>query len=229
MSAAKPKILIVEDHPDIVEIVKFSLSQEGFDVDSAGNGVDGLRKVASYQPALVLLDLMLPQMSGIEVCKELRKRPETKALPIIMLTAMGEETDVVRGLETGADDYMIKPFSPKELAARIRSVLRRVPSAGEKQNKIEWKDLTIDSDRHEVSIGTQKLTLTLTEFRLLTALASQPGRVFTRDQLINRATGGDVAIIDRNIDVHISALRKKLRSYGGCISTVRGIGYRFAE
>ncbi|MFH1262770.1 MAG: response regulator [Pseudomonadota bacterium] len=220
------RVLIVEDHPDIVEIVRYNLEREGFQVSWAKDGEEGLKKIMAERPDLLLLDLMLPKMSGFDVCKTLRSEVGTRSLPVVMLTAKGEEVDIVRGLELGADDYVTKPFKPKELLARVRAVLRRSDA---KTDVIRFRDLVIDSDRHRVDLKGEELQLTRAEFRLLRALASRQGRVFTRDQLIEKMTGGDVSIVDRNIDVHVSSLRKKLGSYGDLIVTVRGVGYRFAE
>lgn len=220
------QILVIEDHPDIVEIVRYNLEREGFRVSWAKDGEKGLAKVDEVNPDLLVLDLMLPTMSGHDVCRALRSQPKTKSLPIVMLTAKGEEADIVRGLELGADDYVTKPFSPRELTARVRALLRRTEK---KEGVVRFKDLTIDSVRHRVHLGEKELLLTRAEFRLLRAMVSNPGRVFTRDQLIDKVTGGDTAIVDRNIDVHISSLRKKLDDCGAWIVTVRGVGYRFGE
>jgi len=222
----KTKILIIEDHKDIIEIVEYHLGKEGYRVDSALTGEEGLNKIETDTPDLLLLDLMLPKMSGLEVCKALREKEATKRLPIIMLTAKGEEEDVVRGLEMGADDYIPKPFGNKELLARIKTVLRRTSASKE---LMTYKDLSVDVTRFIARVGTQDLPLTRAEFRLLHALMASQGRVLTRDQLIDKITGGDVMIVDRNIDVHVSSLRKKLETYGDRILTVRGVGYRFVE
>jgi len=187
-----------------------------------------LQDAQRSKPSLVILDLMLPGIDGLKVCKKLREDPETQAIPIIMLTAKGEETDVVVGLEFGADDYVTKPFSPNELLARVRAVLRRANLAddGAAEARIEVGPITIDSDRHEVYNRGTPLALTLAEFKLIRTLASRPGRVFTRDQLLESITGGEVFLIDRNIDVHIRAIRKKLGGDAEFISTVRGVGYK---
>jgi DNA-binding response OmpR family regulator len=220
------RILIVEDHPDIVEIVRYNLEREGYRVSWARNGEEGIEKASAEKPDLVLLDLMLPKIGGHEVCKAIRGEAATRFLPIIMLTAKGEEADIVRGLELGADDYVTKPFNPKELLARVRAVLRRSDA---KTDVIRFRDLLIDSDRYRVQIKGKDVPLTKAEFQLLRAMAAHQGRVFTRDQLIDKMTGGEVSIVDRNIDVHVSSLRKKLLEYGEFIVTVRGVGYRFGE
>ncbi len=223
-------VLAIEDNPDILEILQFNLSREGFSVVKAMDGDEGLKQAFQVHPDLILLDLMLPKRDGIEVCRQLRARSDTKAIPIIMLTAKGEESDIVRGLEVGADDYVTKPFSPKELVARVKAALRRAtaPSASPSE-VIRFKELTIDLSRHEVTLGSEILRLTPAEFRLLKALVSARGRVFTRDQLIEKIGGPEVAIVDRNIDVHVSSLRKKLKNLGDDIMTVRGVGYRIRD
>lgn len=220
------KIFIIEDDPDILELVQYNLEKDGFTVETATNGESGLRDVAKSKPDLLILDLMLPGMDGLEVCRRLRRLPQTAVLPVIMLTAKGEESDVIVGLEIGADDYMVKPFSPKELIARVRAVLRRGSAVQTGTNVVRVGPLTIDSERHEVRVDNVLLPLTLAEFRLLSTLASRPGRVFTRDQLLEKITGGDVVVIDRNVDVHIRAIRKKLEGQADMIQTVRGVGYK---
>jgi DNA-binding response OmpR family regulator len=227
--AAKDRILVIEDDPDIQELVAYNLEREGFQVHVCDDGEAGLRKAASWKPALVLLDLMLPGVEGLEVCRQIRSAKETRRTPVVMLTAKGEESDVVLGLGMGADDYIAKPFSPKEVIARIRAILRRVASSGEKPERLSAGPFEIDVDRHEVQVRGKSVVLTLAEYRLLCALVSQPGRVFTRDLLLDRITGGESVIIDRNIDVHIRALRKKLKRNAEWIVTVRGVGYKLKE
>lgn len=228
---AKETILIVEDDPDIVELVQYNLEREGFKVLTAKEGESGLREAASRRPSLILLDIMLPGMEGLEVCRRLKQVDGTKTIPLMMVTAKGEESDVIVGLEMGADDYVVKPFSPRELIARIRAILRRGPVHRDPDlpEKISQGPVTIDAARHEVTVRGKPVPLTLAEFRLLRALAANPGRVFTRDQLLDKLTGGDVIVTDRTVDVHISALRKKLRSDGELIVTVRGVGYKFKD
>lgn len=227
----KDVVLVIEDDPDIVELVAYNLEREGFRVFSAGKGEEGVRAAAERQPSLILLDLMLPGIDGLEVCRRLKARADTDAIPIIMLTAKGEESDVVLGLGLGADDYVTKPFSPRELVARIRAVLRRERSSAEGPlpSRIDAGPVTIDALRHEVIVGGKPVSLTLAEFKLLSALAASPGRVFTRDQLVEKITGGKSIVIDRNVDVHIRALRKKLRKAADHILTVRGVGYKFKD
>lgn len=221
------KILVIEDSADIRELLQFNLSREGYEVYTAMTGEEGLVLARVHDPVLILLDLVLPGIRGLEVCKRLKREPRTESIPIIMLTAKSEETDIVLGLEMGADDYVTKPFGIKELAARIRTVLRRTLNPVTAQDgRIRVGPLEIDSERFQVRVEGQLLTLTLTEFRLLQALAENPGRVFTREQLLDRITEGKTVIIDRNVDVHIRALRKKLGSRSSMILTVRGVGYK---
>lgn len=230
--SAKESILVIEDDPDIVELVQYNLEREGYRVHSASDGEKGLKEAAARKPALILLDLMLPGIEGLEVCRRLKASTETDAIPIIMLTAKGEESDIVLGLGLGADDYVTKPFSPKELAARIQAVLRRgglFRDAKEPPGRVEAGPVAIDAERHEVTVNGKPVSLTLAEFRLLQTLAASPGRVFTRDTLVERITGGRSIVIDRNVDVHIRALRKKLKRAAERIQTVRGVGYKFSE
>ena len=224
-------ILIVEDEQDLLELLRYNLDREGYQVTTAASGEDGLKLVRTQRPDLILLDLMLPQMDGLEVCRTLKTRQTTAAIPVIMLTAKGEEADIVRGLELGADDYVTKPFSPRVLMARINAVLRRretegAPDAG---RVIEAGSVSIDRDRHEVRVHGETVLLTATEFKLLALLASKPGRVFTRQQIIESIHDGFAAVTDRSVDVQVVALRKKLGDGGQAIETVRGVGYRFRE
>ena len=224
------KIAVIEDEPDILELLEYNLTREGFTVVSATNGDEGLRTVVKEAPDLVLLDLMLPGLDGIDVCRQLKTDAATQNIPIIMVTAKGEESDVVLGLGIGADDYVTKPFSPKELMARVRAVLRRgkvKPSAG--SERLSFDGVVVDPVRHEVLVDSNEVGFTATEFRLLHLLASHPGRVFSRDQLVSRVIGEGAAVIDRNIDVHVRAIRKKLGAYRDVIDTVRGVGYRFRD
>jgi DNA-binding response OmpR family regulator len=225
------KILVVEDEPDILELISYNLGKEGFDVVAAEDGETGLQRARSDSPDLVLLDLMLPRMDGLEVCRALKQDDLTRNISIIMVTAKGEESDVVLGLGLGADDYITKPFRPKELVARTRAVLRRGQRRQESgpSERIEEGPLVIDTARHCAAINGRELGLTATEFRLLAFLASHPGRVFTRDQLINHVLGQLAAVTPRNIDVHIRSIRKKLEDERELIETIRGVGYRFRE
>ena len=225
----RTKILVIEDEPDILEVIEYNLRKEGCKVVTAADGTAGLEAARREAPALVLLDLMLPGTDGIEVCRRLKADPVTRATPIIMVTAKGEESDVVLGLGVGADDYVVKPFSPKELVARVRAVLRRGAPAPEAGQRIVVDDVVIDPERHEVVAGKKPVPLTATEFRILNFLASHPGRVFTRDHLLRRALGEDAIVIDRNIDVHVRAIRKKLGKRRELIETIRGVGYRFRD
>lgn len=227
-STKNKKILVIEDEPDLVEIISYNLNRDGFKVIAATRGDDGLELIRQQGPALVILDLMLPGIDGLEICQRMKADRETSEIPIIMVSARGEESDVVLGLGLGADDYLPKPFSPRELLARVKAVLRRGKiQNGETKERVSHGDLSVDRSRHEVKIKNQAVELTATEFRLLFQLASSPGRVFSREQLLNHAIGDGVVVIERNIDVHVRAIRKKLDVYGDLIETVRGIGYRF--
>lgn len=227
----KPKVLVIEDEPDIIELLQYNLEREGFRVFTARDGLSGLKEATARRPALIILDLMLPGVDGLEVCRLLRSKKESENTPIIMLTAKSEESDKVLGLGIGADDYITKPFSPKELVARARAVLRRmaVTDNTQRQQRIEVGPLTVDPDRHEVSLGGKPINLTAAEFRLLRMLASSPGRVFTREQLLEKITGGESIVLDRNVDVHIGAIRKKLGNSDEWITTIRGVGYKFKD
>jgi DNA-binding response OmpR family regulator len=227
-SMSKPTVLVVEDDPDIVEVLVYNLRREGYVVDSVGDGERGLALALSRKPDIVLLDLMLPGMDGMEVCRRLRAKEDGADVPVIMLTAKGEETDVVLGLEMGADDYVTKPFSPREVLARVRALLRRKERErkGGERKRIEVGDVVLDAERFEATLAGEDLALTRAEFRLLWALCARPGRVFTRDELVDRITAGESLIIDRNVDVHISAIRRKLGASAGLIATVRGVGYK---
>jgi DNA-binding response OmpR family regulator len=228
---SKKKIVIIEDEPDILEVLSYNLKREGYDILTATDGVQGLSLVRKEVPDMVLLDLMLPGMDGVEICSAIKKDQQTQNTLIIMVTAKGEESDIVLGLGVGADDYITKPFSPKELIARVKAVMRRgvMVDKANSQEKIEIGPLTIDTVKYRVAIDDREVKLTATEFRLLHYLASYPGRVFSREQLLNRALGDDVVIVDRNIDVHIRGIRKKLEVDPPLIETIRGVGYRMAD
>jgi DNA-binding response OmpR family regulator len=220
----------VEDEADLLDAVVYTLRKEGFKPIPCKDGEEALRLVRGERPDVVLLDLMLPGVDGLEVCRRMRSSEETARIPIIMITAKAEETDAVIGLGVGADDYLRKPFGLKELVARIRAVLRRVEEPADAAPQvIRIGELAIDPARHEVRLGDETVVCTATEFRLLYHLARHPGRVFTRAQLLDRAVGSDVIVVERNIDVHVSALRRKLHDYGERIVTIRGVGYKFAE
>lgn len=223
-------ILVVEDEEDIAELVRYSLAKGGYQVTCADSGEEGLKLTRMKPPSLVVLDLMLPGMDGLDVCKELRKNTATSEIAIVMLTAKGEESDVVVGLELGADDYITKPFSPRVLVARVRAVLRRKASAihGE-ESCVKVHDLIINPGRHEVLLKGKPVELTFTEFGVLHLLVRRPGWVFTRGQILDAARGHDALATDRAVDVQIVGLRKKLGAAGKYIETIRGVGYRFKE
>ncbi len=225
------QIVIVEDEPDILDVLSYNLKREGFQVASSQDGAEGLGLIQAEMPDLVLLDLMLPGMDGLDVCRNLKDNERTSSIPVIMLTAKGEESDVVLGLGIGADDYITKPFSPKELIARVKAVLRRFESAARfnPEEIIEVDELIIDIGKHKVSLAGVEMKFTATEFRLLHYLASNPGRVFSREQLLDQTFGNDVVVVDRNIDVHIRGIRKKIDPDQFYIETIRGVGYRFKD
>ncbi len=226
MSADRPHILVVEDEAPIVELLRYNLETSGYSVSVATNGDEALERVAEDQPDAVLLDWMLPRKSGIEVCRELRARAGTRMLPIILLTARGEEADRVHGLETGADDYIVKPFSPRELEARLKAVLRRSHPALVEE-KLEYRGIVIDLVRHRVSRNGRKVHLGPTEYRLLRTFMERPTRVLTRAQLLDYVWGRGVYVEERTVDVHIRRLRKALNGEGepDAIRTVRSGGY----
>jgi two-component system phosphate regulon response regulator PhoB len=227
---AKAKILVVEDEDDILELITYNLAKEGYQVTGAPTGEDTLKRVRSDLPDLVVLDLMLPGVDGLEVCKLLKNDPKTRHVPIVMLTAKGEEADIVTGLELGADDYIAKPFSPRVLIARVRAVLRR-GKAGDAAGDgvVRVQDIVIHPGRREVLAGNQPLDLTFTEFHILHFLARKPGWVFTRHQIVEAVRGDDYHVTERSVDVQIVSLRKKLADRSHYLETVRGVGYRFKE
>ena len=227
---AHEHVLVVDDEEDILELVRYNLVRGGFDVTTVTTGEEALKKAKGSVPDLVLLDLMLPGVDGLEVCNILKREPKTAHVPIVMLTAKGEEADIVAGLELGADDYITKPFSPRVLVARVKAVLRRkAKSSVDMTAVIKRKDLVIHPGRHEVTVKGKRIVLTSTEFHILHYLARRPGWVFTRQQIIDAARGDEYPVTDRSVDVHIVGLRKKLGSLGSYIETVRGVGYRFKE
>jgi len=225
----KRTVLVIDDEKDLIELVRYNLEKEGFAVRGALDGETGLSIALQEQPDVVLVDLMLPGIDGLEVCRLLRAEIRTAGIPLIMLTAKAAESDRVVGLELGADDYVTKPFSPRELTARVRALLRRASGRHEPPQLIRRGDLSIDVARREVTCDDARVELTATEFRLLHFLAAHPGRVYSRNELIDHALGQDVQVLDRTVDVHIMALRKKLGKLGDRIETVRGFGYRFRE
>lgn len=223
-------ILVIEDEEDIVELLRYNLEREGYQVSAAHTGVDGFRKARTLKPDLVLLDLMLPEMNGLEICRRLKESASTKSIPIIMLTAKTEEADTVSGLEMGADDYVPKPFSPRVLLARIRAVMRRMdPAPDAMPDEIVIGKLVIRPGFHQVILNGRQLKLTHMEFLLLETLAMRPGWVFSRSQIVSSIRGGDYAVTDRAVDVLVVGLRKKLGDYAYLVETVRGVGYRFSE
>jgi two-component system phosphate regulon response regulator PhoB len=226
---ARPRILIIEDERALTDVLAYNLNREGYDVVLAHDGQEGLRKAQMQIPDLILLDLMLPKLDGLEVCRELRSGERTRQVPILMLTAKAEETDQVVGFSMGADDYVTKPFSVKVLLQRIKALQRRAEPGGEPANVIEHLGVRIDRVRHKATVKTQDLDLTPTEFRLLECLLRQPGRAFTRPQLMDVAIGDGAIVLERTIDVHIKTLRRKLGDEHDYIETVRGVGYRFKE
>lgn len=227
---AKEHILVVDDEEDLLELVGYNLTKEGYRVSYASSGEEAKQKARAELPGLIVLDLLLPSVDGLEVCRALKADPKTLHIPVVMLTAKGEEIDVVTGLEVGADDYVIKPFSPRVLLARIKAVLRRkAKEPVDEASTIRIHELVIDPVRHEVLVEGKPAPLTFTEFRLLQVLARRRGRAFTRVQIVDAVMGEDYPVTERSVDVHIASLRKKLGSMGTYIETVRGVGYRFKE
>jgi two-component system, OmpR family, phosphate regulon response regulator PhoB len=226
----KPRILVIEDEPALVEMLRYNLEKEGFDVATALDGEEGLAAVSEAKPDLILLDWMLPHMSGLEFCRQLRRGRETQTIPVIMLTARGDENDRVRALDVGADDYVTKPFSPNELSARIRALLRRArPAAG--ANLLTYGGLVMDLGSHRVTRDGRHIHLGPTEFRLLRFLMEHPGRVYSREQLLDAVWGRDIYVEARTVDVHIRRLRKAINAPGqhDLIRTVRSAGYALDE
>ncbi len=227
---ANEHILVVEDEEDILELVRYNLQKEGYRLTGVHTGEEALKAARTARPDLILLDLMLPGVDGLEVCRLLKQDSKTQHLPIIMVSAKGEEADIVTGLELGAADYITKPFSPRVLLARVRAVLRRqVVEAPGDTAPLTIHELVIHPGRHEVLVQGQPVDLTVTEFRLLHMLARRPGWVFTRSQIVSAVHGDDYPVSDRSVDVQIVGLRKKLGVCGEYVETVRGVGYRFKE
>ena len=228
----RARIMVVEDEQDLQDLLRYNLEREGYTVSSALRGDEALKAIRKDRPDLVLLDLMLPGVDGLEVCRALRSDDATRDVPIVMLTAKGEEADVVTGLELGADDYMTKPFSPRVLIARIKTVLRRRSGADDQaigDQPLHAGPLIIDPQRYEVRVNDESVSLTRTEFGIVHLLVRRPGRVFTRTQIVAEVQGANVAVTDRSVDVHIVSLRRKLREAGRMIQTVRGVGYRLED
>jgi two-component system phosphate regulon response regulator PhoB len=223
------RILVVDDEPDLVELVRLNLDQAGFEVETAETGRAALDALRKAPPDLMILDLMLPDLSGTEICREVRANPELAHLPIIMLTARADEVDRVVGLELGSDDYVTKPFSPRELMLRVRAVLRRRHPQVSPSAALEHGPLRLDPERHRCYVEGEEVELTAKEFDLLLGLMQRPGRVMTRDHLLDEVWGSDIAVTTRTIDTHLKRLREKLGPAGALIETVRGVGYRFSE
>jgi two-component system phosphate regulon response regulator PhoB len=227
---ARERILVVDDEEDLLELVNYNLAKEGFRVTCVASGERALKEALEALPDLIVLDVLLPRVDGLEICRLLKTDPKTKHIPIVMLTAKSEESDVVTGLELGADDYITKPFSPRVLIARIKSVLRRKPSGPvDPRQPLRVHEITIDPGRHEVTARGEPIHLTFTEFRLLHFLASKTGWAFTRTQIVDAVKGEDYPVTERSVDVQVTGLRKKLGDLGTYIETVRGVGYRFKK
>jgi two-component system phosphate regulon response regulator PhoB len=223
------QILVVDDEPDLQDLVRLTLSDAGYQVETAATGEAALECIRHAMPDLLVLDLMLPDMSGTDLCRHLRNRADTADLPVLMLTAKSEEVDRVVGFELGADDYVTKPFSPRELALRVRALLRRRVSGSAEAELLEHRGIRIDLDRHRCFVGDEEIQLTAKEFRLLATLMRRPGRVQSRERLLDEVWGSDVTVTLRTIDTHLKRLREKLGVGGDLIETVRGVGYRLSE
>ncbi|MCU0587335.1 MAG: response regulator transcription factor [Syntrophobacteraceae bacterium] len=224
---SKMKIVIVEDDTDILQLLAYNMQASGFEVITSRDGFEGLGLVRQNLPDLVLLDLMLPGLDGFDVCKELKRNPETQNIPILMLTARGEEVDRIVGLELGADDYVVKPFSPRELILRIRAILRRSASDGGAESIWQHEGLRVDLEGHKASLHGEEMPLTATEFKLLVELIKSRGKVQTRDQLLDKVWGYHFEGYARTVDTHVRRLRQKLGDYADWVETIRGVGYRF--
>ncbi len=227
----KESILVIEDDEDILNLLTFNLESAGYEVTTSTDGYEGLNLLKSREPDLVVLDIMLPGLDGFEICKELKRKKETASIPVVMLTARGEEVDRIVGLELGADDYVVKPFSPRELLLRIKGILGRSQTVKKDETRSQWqKDgLLVDMEAHKVTVDDEEVELTATEFKLLSELVNRQGRVHTRDQLLNRVWGYEFEGYARTVDTHIRRLRQKLGPYAAFVETVRGVGYRFRE
>ena len=227
---SRQSVLVVEDEEDIMEVIRFNLEKEGYEVNQALSGEKALQVIENNLPSLILLDLMLPGINGLDLCRIFKQNDRTKAIPVIMLTAKSEDADIVAGLEMGAEDYITKPFSPRVLVARVRTILRRRESGVKDDSSvIQVEGMQIHPGRHEVTMGDNVVVLTPSEFRILHYLARRPGWVYSRDQIIDAIRGHGYVVTDRAIDVQVVGLRKKLGDYGKFIETVRGIGYRFRD
>lgn len=223
------RILVVDDEDDLLELVRYNLTKEGYAVECVSSGEEALKSARREPPDLIVLDWMLPNVDGLEVCRRLKGDSKTRDIPVVMLTAKGEESDMIAGLERGSDDYIAKPFSPKVLVARVRALLRRHEARrqAELETVIEVHELCIHPGRHEVTLAGQPVELTYTEFALLQFLAKRPGWAYTRTQIVDAVKGEDYPVTERSVDVQVAGLRKKLGAYGTYIETVRGVGYRF--
>ncbi len=220
-------VLVVDDEPDILELISYNLEKEGYSVTTVQTGEDALHSVRTNRPDVIILDLMLPGVDGVDVCRRIKRNPESRSIPVLMLTARTEDSDIVAGLEVGADDYITKPFSPKVLAARVRTALRRTTNdASSQQGNVSIHGITIDVSRHEVLLRGELVPLSATEFAILEFLARNPGWVFSRMRIIDAIRGKDYPVTERSVDVQILGLRKKLGDLGSVIETVRGVGYR---
>jgi two-component system alkaline phosphatase synthesis response regulator PhoP len=230
---SKDKILVIDDEKDILDLVEYNLKQNGYKVFCVGTGEEVMAAARSFNPDLILLDLMLPGVDGFDVCKDLKSHHDTREIPVIMLTAKSEDIDVVTGLELGADDYITKPFSPRVLVARVRSILRKKNKSPDvekgREKLIRVQDIQIDTRKHVVLVNNQPIDLTYSEFRLLEILAERPGWVFSRYQIVDALRGDNYPVTERSVDVQVVGLRKKLGTSGKFIQTVRGVGYRFKE
>jgi two-component system phosphate regulon response regulator PhoB len=226
---SRQRILVVDDEPDIVELVRHHLLREHYDVTTAANGEQALAEAVRQPPDLIILDLMLPGVDGLEICRRLKNDPRIAHVPVVMLTAKGEESDAVIGLGQGADDYVRKPFGVRELVARVGARLRDTRRRKESTQVLRFGELSIDSVKHEVGLHGEPVHLTMTEFKLLRHLVQNRGRAFTRGELLDAVLGRGAFVIDRNVDVHVATLRKKLGDYGDNIQTIRGLGYKFRE
>ena len=227
---SRQSVLVVEDEEDIMEVIRFNLEKEGYEVNQALSGEKALQVIENNLPSLVLLDLMLPGINGLDLCRIFKQNDRTKAIPVIMLTAKSEDADIVAGLEMGAEDYITKPFSPRVLVARVRTIFRRRESGVKDDSSvIQVEGMQIHPGRHEVTMGENVVDLTPSEFRILHYLARRPGWVYSRDQIIDAIRGQGYVVTDRAIDVQVVGLRKKLGDYGKLVETVRGIGYRFRD
>ena len=226
----KGMIIAVDDEEDILELLRYNLSKEGFSVLTVPSGEEALSLMRRKKPDLVLLDLMLAELDGLEVCREMKQEASPRSIPIIMLTAKGEESDIVAGLELGADDYVTKPFSPRELLARVRAIFRRIGARPETTDQaLKIRELQLDPQRHAVHIGKMEIELTAGEFKILYLLAKHPGWVFPRSKIVDSVKGTDYPVTDRSVDVQVMGIRRKLAHCADYIQTVRGVGYRFVE